>query len=71
MDKVAAKRRSSKPACPMPRFDVVSADRLAELVRQWCPPAVLKPIADGSSVDITIARDSATLDERLTALVGK
>lgn len=71
MDKVAAKRRFIEAGVPTPRFDVVSAERLAELARQWRPPAVLKPIADGSSVDITIARDPETLTERLTALVCK
>jgi D-alanine-D-alanine ligase len=71
MDKVATKCRFIEADVPTPRFDVVSAERMVEIVWQWRPPVVIKPIADGSSVDISIARDPATMNQTLAALVGK
>jgi D-alanine-D-alanine ligase len=71
MDKVAAKRRFIEVGVPTPRFDVATPDNISEMARRWRPPVVLKPIADGSSVDISIARDADTLNKTLTALVTK
>ena len=71
MDKVAAKCRFIEADVPTPRFDVVTPDQVVELAAQWRPPVVLKPIADGSSVDISIARDPAALGQTLSTLVMK
>ncbi len=65
MDKAAAKCRFIEHEVPTPRFDVVRPDRIDEALARWCPPAVIKPVADGSSVDTTIARDAATLREAM------
>jgi len=71
MDKVAAKCRFIEAEVPTPRFDVVSTDRVQVTLEHWRPPVVIKPIADGSSVDITIARDADTLRDVLTAMTRK
>jgi D-alanine-D-alanine ligase len=71
MDKVATKRKFIAAGVPTPRFEVVTASNLAEITRQWQPPVVLKPIAEGSSVDISIARDPATMSNTLSTLVNK
>ncbi len=65
MDKVASKRRFEKANIPTPAYLSVSRDKpfdtsLVEV------PAVVKPIASGSSVDTTIAR---TADEAHRAVV--
>jgi D-alanine-D-alanine ligase len=71
MDKVATKRKFIAAGVPTPRFEVVTTANLAVVTQQWQPPVVLKPIADGSSVDISIARDAATLGQTLSTLVHK
>jgi D-alanine-D-alanine ligase len=71
MDKVAAKCRFIEAEVPTPRFDVVNAAQLQEALWNWHPPVVIKPIADGSSMDITIARDAATFRNVLTEMTRK
>jgi len=65
MDKVAAKRRFIEAGVPTPRFDVVVPGRIESVLKFWAPPAVIKPVAEGSSVDMVIARDPATLTSEL------
>lgn len=58
MDKVASKRIAIEIGIATPEFiEAVDEDS----VRAFAPPAVLKPARDGSSVDVVIARDEATL----------
>lgn len=61
MDKVATKCRFVEAEVPTPRFDVVTADRLTRVVEVWPLPVVVKPVAEGSSIDIQIVRDADTL----------
>lgn len=65
MDKVASKRRFEEANVPTPSYLAVSRDEPfdASLIEV---PAVVKPIASGSSVDTTIAR---TVDEAHRAVV--
>ncbi len=56
MDKVAAKCRFIEARLPTPRFDVVSAQRVDKVLEHWTCPAVVKPAAEGSSVDCRIVR---------------
>ncbi len=61
MDKVATKCRFVEAEVPTPRFDVVTADRVARVAEVWSAPAIIKPIAEGSSIDIQIVRDAETM----------
>ena len=65
LDKVATKKRFIEAKIPTPAFDVVTPDRVAEVVEGWSLPAVVKPVADGSSVDCHIVRDAGTLESKL------
>ncbi len=56
MDKVAAKCRFIESRLPTPRFDVVSAQRVDKVLEHWTCPVVVKPAAQGSSVDCHIVR---------------
>lgn len=74
MDKVATKCRFVSAEVPTPRFDVVTADRVDKVVAMWPLPAVVKPICEGSSIDIQIIRDADTLRQvldRMTRQYGK
>lgn len=74
MDKLATKRRFVEAGVPTPRFDVVTADRIKRVVEVWPLPCVLKPLAEGSSVDIQIVRDAETLRvalQRMTRQYGR
>jgi len=55
---------------PTPRFDVVTADRVEDALRFWSVPVVLKPVAEGSSVDCVIAFDPATFASELRRIAG-
>lgn len=61
MDKVAAKCRFVETHVPTPRFDVVSPQRVDQILEHWTCPAVVKPAAEGSSVDCRIVRDNDEL----------
>lgn len=68
MDKLATKRLARQhniatPECIEPRDE--------DAVRAFGPPAVLKPVLDGSSVDVIIARDAATLVEAYRDLASR
>lgn len=74
MDKVATKIRFIENQVPTPRFDVVAADRVDRVVETWSMPVVVKPIGEGSSIDIQIIRDSQKLRselQRLTKAYGR
>jgi D-alanine-D-alanine ligase len=65
MSKLASKQRFLAEDVPTPRYVLIGADdRLASIARRVSSlgyPAVLKPDDQGSSVGVTIARDSADL----------
>ncbi|RME37025.1 MAG: D-alanine--D-alanine ligase [Planctomycetota bacterium] len=62
MDKAAAKTRFEQTGLPTPAYAVVEAGD-AERVNGFPLPAVVKPVASGSSVDTTIARTHDALRE--------
>ncbi len=71
MDKVAAKCRFIEAEIPTPRFDVVTAKRVDQVAETWPVPAVVKPVAEGSSVGCRIIREQAQLQPALAELVKR
>ena len=71
MDKVLSKRRFVEAGLLTPAFEVVDRESLAGLASRFLPPAVVKPIASGSSVDTTIARTATDLTRAATDLIDK
>ena len=71
MDKVAAKCRFIEAELPTPRFDVVTPPRVDQVARAWTLPVVIKPVAEGSSVDCVIVRDAETLQAQLQSLTSR
>ncbi len=71
MDKVASKCRFIESEVPTPRFDVLSADRLDRILATWKPPVVIKPVAEGSSIDCHIIHDEARLRATAHAMVER
>ena len=64
MDKVRAKERFAADGIPTPAFRVAAPDDLAmleEAMERLGPQLVVKPVADGSSIDIGMADSSAAL----------
>jgi D-alanine-D-alanine ligase len=64
MDKVRAKERFSDEGVPTPAFRVAAPDDLAvleEAMERLGPHLVVKPVADGSSIDIGMAGSRAAL----------
>lgn len=71
MDKARAKRRFDDVGIPTPPYVVLDIESGADSA-SWFPlPAVVKPAARGSSVDITIERTSEGLDEALAHVVSR
>ena len=80
MDKARAKERCRRIGVPTPEWVVIDGagafDELepragsGRVVGQWAPPAVVKPVAEGSSVDCYIARDPETLEDRVRHVAG-
>lgn len=68
MNKVSAKAQFIHAGVPTPRFDVVRADRVERVLHHWSAPVVLKPIAEGSSVDCELVRDPEKLEKALARL---
>ncbi len=71
MDKVATKCRLVEAGVPTPRFDVVTPERLAAVAGHWSPPAVVKPVAEGSSIDVVVARTRQELSAGLRDLTAR
>jgi D-alanine-D-alanine ligase len=71
MDKVASKCRFVEEEIPTPRFDVVAPDRLERVLQAWGCPAVVKPIAQGSSIDCRLVRDSGDLPAVLSDVLQR
>ena len=76
MDKAAAKQIFKRSGLGTPDWCIIEAFHSPEDYRRWLadefpPPVVVKPVAGGSSIDITIARDKATRDEAVDTLVDK
>jgi D-alanine-D-alanine ligase len=61
MDKAKAKTRFLAASVPTPLFEVVKRDNLDEVLVQWSPPAVVKPLDQGSSVDCVIVHEGEEL----------
>ena len=64
MDKVRAKERFADDGIPTPAFRVAAPDDLAmleEAMERLGPQLVVKPVADGSSIDIGMADSRAAL----------
>lgn len=71
MNKVSAKAKFIHAGVPTPRFDVVRTDRVEQILAHWSAPVVLKPIAEGSSVDCELIHDSRALRDVLARLTGQ
>ena len=66
MDKVASKRRFSGAGVPTPAFRVAAPGddaTLAEVVERLGPDLVVKPVADGSSIDVFMVDSPSSLRE--------
>lgn len=70
MDKVEAKRCFERAGVPTPPFEVVDRPGLAGLPSRFATPAVVKPIASGSSVEITIAHKPEDLQTAAADVVN-
>jgi D-alanine-D-alanine ligase len=71
MDKTAAKERFGEKEIPTPAFRVVEAGDdgpLAEAMETLGPDLVVKPVADGSSIDIAMVETLAGLAEAVRAV---
>lgn len=69
MNKVASKRCFASAGVPTPYFDVARKGRAAEICAKARLPLVLKPIAEGSSVDCHLIREHDALRPALEGLL--
>jgi D-alanine-D-alanine ligase len=61
MDKSVAKNRFRDAGIPTPASAVVTPDQVGQVLRVWSPPAVVKPLDQGSSVDCVIVHEGEDL----------
>ena len=71
MDKVEAKRRFEQAGIPTPRWMAVDLDEAIESAPPFTVPAVVKPVASGSSVDTTIERTPRGLDGAIATVITR
>jgi len=76
MDKAAAKQLFKRAGLDTPDWCIIEDFHTPQDYRRWLaeefgPPVVVKPVAGGSSIDITIARDEAVRDEAVDSLMDK
>jgi D-alanine-D-alanine ligase len=71
MNKVASKNRFVERGLPTPPFDVATEERVGPVIARWRTPAVVKPIASGSSVDTYIVRDAGQLRQAVERVVSR
>lgn len=71
MNKVRTKARCIEAGIPTARFDVALPSRWRQACSNWTPPVVVKPVAEGSSVDCEIVRDATAFIPAVRNLVRK
>jgi D-alanine-D-alanine ligase len=69
MNKVASKRRFVEAGVPTPPFDLARRNRAGDICAKARFPLVLKPVAEGSSVDCHLIRDPDSLRPALDQLL--
>ncbi|MEX0775046.1 MAG: ATP-grasp domain-containing protein [Phycisphaeraceae bacterium] len=67
MDKAATKAVLARHGLPTPASEVLSRGQKPTLA----PPLVIKPLADGSSIDVVICRSAAQLDTALADVMTR
>ena len=71
MNKVQAKRCFEQAGVPTPVYEVANAQNVEEVLQRMAVPAVVKPVAAGSSVDTTVARAHEILAGATRSVVSK
>jgi D-alanine-D-alanine ligase len=71
MNKVAAKERFAAAGVPTPEFRHVFPNDVEAAVSGFSLPAVVKPVASGSSVDTYICKDRTSLADSLKKVVDR
>lgn len=71
MNKVEAKRCFKRAGVPTPEHAVAEPGTCAAIARSFPLPAVVKPVASGSSVDTSIVETRAALADAVEAVVAK
>ena len=71
MNKAESKRRFGEAGIPTPPYEVVSSPALDGLAARVALPAVVKPLASGSSVDTSIVRTTDALATAVANVVGR
>lgn len=75
MDKLNSKRRFREKGVQTPSFDLIwrgdTRETLEQRARGLGYPVILKPRAEGSSVGVTLHRDSGTLEAGAAECLGK
>lgn len=71
MDKAQAKDRFERAGIPTPAYEIAERNGLPDLASRFKPPAVVKPVACGSSVDTHIVRTPDELHSAAATLVEK
>ncbi len=70
MDKAAAKARLEQYGLPTPRYEVLDRKGLIGAEDRFSVPAVVKPVASGSSVDTSIVRTKSDLGSAAAKVVA-
>jgi D-alanine-D-alanine ligase len=71
MNKAETKRMVAKAGVPTPEWGLVDATNHEGVQQRFAAPAVVKPVASGSSVDLTIARTPQQLQQAAARLVDR
>ena len=71
MNKVDTKRRLQKAGLDTPAYEVVHGDNVEAVTANFELPAIIKPVASGSSVDMTIVRSEGDLRRALADVVER
>ena len=71
MHKADSKEKFLEAGIPTPAFELVTRGMMNCALRSWRLPAIIKPVNEGSSVDIAIARDASAFGFAVERLLCK
>ena len=71
MNKVSSKQRFDRAGIPTPPFEVIDPTNISYALADIRMPAVIKPVASGSSVDTSIVRTSHALESAAHLVVDR
>jgi len=70
-NKLRAKQQFEAVGVPTPAYAVLKRQNWKQTLKRWDPPYVLKPIEEGSSIDVHVVTDAAQGERKVASLMKR